>query len=174
MSGPISEFIPSSLSSLGVQMFFLYIYVSISALQIGSSISFFYIPHIWIIIWCLFSSFWLISLLTGESIGGKLLVTPSPTSPSFGRPLGPSALFSWSKLLALIGGQFLGHRSTRWGVARYLVCHRVFPKKGLNCSWWADKHQRWQLVCFSLSQVRACKIFLHHKGKKSRQSCQHY
>ena len=41
MSGPVSEFIPSSLSSLGVQTFFLYICVSISALQIGSSIALF-------------------------------------------------------------------------------------------------------------------------------------
>ena len=37
--------------------------------------------------------------------------------------------------------------------------HHVFPKKGLNCSWWANKHQRWQLICFSFSQVRACTIF---------------
>ena len=41
MSIPISQFIPPPLSPLGVHMFVLYICVSISALQTGSSVPFF-------------------------------------------------------------------------------------------------------------------------------------
>ena len=53
---------PSRLSPLGVHMFVLYICVSISALQTGSSVPFFYVPHICVNIRYLFCSFWLTSL----------------------------------------------------------------------------------------------------------------
>ena len=53
---------PTSPSPLVVYRFVLYICVSISALQIGSSVPFFQIPHICVNIRCLFFSFWLISL----------------------------------------------------------------------------------------------------------------
>ena len=47
MSIPISQFIPPPppLSPLGVHMFVLYICLSISALQTGSSVPFFYVPY---------------------------------------------------------------------------------------------------------------------------------
>ena len=58
MSIPISQFIPPPphpwLSPLHVHTFVLYICVSISALQTGSSVPFFYIPHICVNIWYLF------------------------------------------------------------------------------------------------------------------------
>ena len=56
---PISQFIPLPLSPLGVHTSVLYVCVSISALQIGSSVPFFYIPHICVNIRYLFFSFWL-------------------------------------------------------------------------------------------------------------------
>ena len=46
---------PTLLSPLGVQTFVLYICVSISALQTGSSVPFFYIPNIYINIYLFFS-----------------------------------------------------------------------------------------------------------------------
>ena len=63
MSIPISQFIPPPshlppptppLTPFCVRKFVLYIYVSISALQTGSSVSFFYIPHIYVNIRYLF------------------------------------------------------------------------------------------------------------------------
>ena len=60
MSILISQFIPPPpppLSPLGVHMFVLYICVSISALQTGSSVPFFEIPHICINTLYLFFSF---------------------------------------------------------------------------------------------------------------------
>ena len=45
---------------LGIYMVVLYVCVSISALQIRSSIPFFWLPHISVNIWYLFSSSWLI------------------------------------------------------------------------------------------------------------------
>ena len=67
MSIPISQFIPPTpppppLSPIGVHTFVLYICVSVSALQTGSSMPFFYIPHICINIRYLFFSLWLTSL----------------------------------------------------------------------------------------------------------------
>ena len=66
MSIPISEFItppnPPPHSPLGVHTFVLYICVSISALQTGSSVPFFWVPHICVNIQYLFFSFWLTSL----------------------------------------------------------------------------------------------------------------
>ena len=59
MSIPISQFIPLPL--LGVLIFVLYICISVCALQTGSSVPFFQIPHICINKWYLFFSFWLIS-----------------------------------------------------------------------------------------------------------------
>ena len=61
ISTPISQFIPPLTSLLGVHVFILYICVSISVLQIRSSIPFFWIPHKYIHInmWYLFFSFWL-------------------------------------------------------------------------------------------------------------------
>ena len=47
---------------LGIHTFVLYVCVSISALQIRSSIPFFWIPHIWVTIRYLLFSFWLTSL----------------------------------------------------------------------------------------------------------------
>ena len=43
---PLSQFISPLLSPLAVHMFVLHICVSISVLQIGSSVPFFYLPHI--------------------------------------------------------------------------------------------------------------------------------
>ena len=48
MSVPISQFIPPFLSILDVCTFILYICVSISALQIRLSITFFQIPHVYV------------------------------------------------------------------------------------------------------------------------------
>ena len=68
MSIPISQIIPPRPSPptptypLGVHTFILYICVSTSALQTGSSEPFFYTAHICINIWYLFFSFWLTSL----------------------------------------------------------------------------------------------------------------
>ena len=42
---PIPQFIPLPLSRFGVHTFDLYVCVSVSALQVGSSVSFFLIPH---------------------------------------------------------------------------------------------------------------------------------
>ena len=53
---------PMLFSTLGVHMFVLCVYISISALQIGSSVPCFRIPHIYISIQYLFFSFWLTSL----------------------------------------------------------------------------------------------------------------
>ena len=61
MSIPIYQFIPTPppllLSPLGVHTFLLYICVSISAPQTGSSLPFFYVPHICVNIQYLFFSF---------------------------------------------------------------------------------------------------------------------
>ena len=46
ISTPISQFIPTLSSPLSIHMFILYIWVSISTLQVGSSVPFFQIPHI--------------------------------------------------------------------------------------------------------------------------------
>ena len=59
MSIPVSQF-TTFLSPLGICMFVLYICVSTSALQIGSFVLFFWLPHMFINTWYLF--FWLISL----------------------------------------------------------------------------------------------------------------
>ena len=45
MSVPFSRFSPPAISSLGIHTFVLYIYVSISALQIRLSVAFSKIPH---------------------------------------------------------------------------------------------------------------------------------
>ena len=57
MSIPISQFIPPPLTPISVHMFVLYICVSISTLQTGSSVPFFYVPHICVNIRYLFFSF---------------------------------------------------------------------------------------------------------------------
>ena len=67
MSIPISQFItpqppPPATFPPGVHTFVLYICVSISALQTGSSVPFFQVPHICVNIRYLFFSFWLTSL----------------------------------------------------------------------------------------------------------------
>ena len=61
MSTPISQFIPSRLPSL-VSIHWFSVNVSISALQIGSTILFSYISHTCVNIWYLLLSFWLTSL----------------------------------------------------------------------------------------------------------------
>ena len=61
ISIPVSQLIPPHPFPLGIHMFIPYIYVSISASHIRSSIPYFYIPHIHVNIWYLFFSFWLTS-----------------------------------------------------------------------------------------------------------------
>ena len=66
MSNLISQFIPPS-PQPHVHMCILYVCVSIPALQIGSSVPFFQIPHICLNIRCLCFSFWLTSLCMTDS-----------------------------------------------------------------------------------------------------------
>ena len=57
ISIPISQFLPPSSLFLSVHMFVVHICVSSSALQISSSVPFFYIPHVCVDIQYLFFSF---------------------------------------------------------------------------------------------------------------------
>ena len=57
VSIPVSQLIPPCPFPLGIHMLILYIYVSISASHIRSSIPYFYIPHIHVNIRYLFFSF---------------------------------------------------------------------------------------------------------------------
>ena len=62
VSIPTSQFFPPFTFALDIHTFVLYIYVSISSLQISSSILFFYISQICANKWYLFFYFWLTSL----------------------------------------------------------------------------------------------------------------
>ena len=68
MSSPISQFILFPLPPFGVHTFIIYICVYISALQIGSSVPFFQIPHICVNIQYLFFPFLLHSMTVSRSI----------------------------------------------------------------------------------------------------------
>ena len=61
MSTPVSQFIPPSLSPRGARAFVLYACIS-TALQIGSSVPFFWFPHICVDTRYLFFSLWLHSV----------------------------------------------------------------------------------------------------------------
>ena len=70
MSIPLSQFVTPYPSPLGNRKFVLYIFDSISALQINSSVPFFWIPHRRDIIRYLFFSFWLHS--AWQSLGPSM------------------------------------------------------------------------------------------------------
>ena len=72
----VSQSTPPTSRQLGIQTFVLYIYVSISALQIGSSAWYFYIPHICVNIKC-FPSLLLNGALVVNCVSGHL---PSASS----------------------------------------------------------------------------------------------
>ena len=57
MSIPISQSIPTPTLPTLVSMFFFYVWVSFSALQVSSSIPFFYIPHVCVNIYLFFSEY---------------------------------------------------------------------------------------------------------------------
>ena len=75
MSIPIFQFLPPPPSPLGIHRFLFYICVSISALQISSSVSFFYIPHTSNIIQYLFFLFLTSKKATGKGLISKIYKT---------------------------------------------------------------------------------------------------
>ena len=79
MSIPVSQFLPPYSSPpppLGIHTFVLYLCVSVSALQIRSSVPFFWTPHMGTNMWYLFFSFWFTSVCV-------TLSRSIHTSPSF-------------------------------------------------------------------------------------------